>query len=134
MKNKIEKGPIRIRAAIFATALATAVLSTFFVISFSARAAGPKTWDGGGLTNNWSDAANWSDDIIPTSGDDVIFDGTSTKDATIDVDITVSSINIGGGYAGTITQSNSASIQISGCSGKPCFQQSNGTFNGGSST
>ena len=43
------------------------------------------TWDGGGATNNWSEAGNWSGDLVPAAGDNVTFDATSTKNATIDV-------------------------------------------------
>jgi hypothetical protein len=93
-----------------------------------------KTWDGGGTTNNWSEAANWSDDIAPGTGDDVIFDATSTKNATIDTSITVASIKIDTGYSGVISQSDAASITVSGCSGRPCFLQSSGTFNGSANT
>ncbi len=35
-----------------------------------------KTWDGGGSDNNWTTAANWNGDIAPSSGDDLVFDGT----------------------------------------------------------
>src|SRR5436305_7581377 len=66
----------------------------------------PKTWSGAGATNNWSEAANWSDSVVPGSGDTVTFDGTSTKDATIDISISISGIQINSGYAGTITQAN----------------------------
>ena len=38
--------------------------------------AATKTWDGGAGTMNWSDAANWNDDIAPTSADDVVLDNT----------------------------------------------------------
>ncbi len=93
-----------------------------------------KTWDGGGATNNWSEAANWSDDIVPVSGDIVTFDGTSTKDATIDTNISIGALQIAAGYTGTITQSNSASVSISGCPGRACFVQDAGTFNGSSNT
>ena len=93
-----------------------------------------KTWDGGGVTNNWSEAANWSGDTVPAAGDDVTFDATSTKNVMIDTNIHVGSIAIAGTYTGTITQSNTASIQINGCSGRPCFLQSGGTFNGGTNT
>ncbi len=34
------------------------------------------TWDGGGTTNNWSEAANWSGDTLPTSSDSVIFNAS----------------------------------------------------------
>lgn len=39
--------------------------------------AATKTWDGGAGTMNWSDAANWNDDIAPTSADDVVLDNCS---------------------------------------------------------
>jgi len=100
----------------------------------SAEALTPRTWDGGGATNNWSEAANWAGDSVPGAGDDVTFDATSTKNATIDVSINVGSIAIGSGYTGTVTQSNAASIQVSGCSGRPCFRQDGGTFNGSTNT
>jgi len=35
------------------------------------------TWDGGGTTNNWSDAANWVGDVGPVQGDSLVFDGTT---------------------------------------------------------
>ena len=85
------------------------------------------TWDGGGATNNWSEAANWSGDTVPGSIDIVIFDGTSTKDATIDVSINVRGMQINSGYTGTITQSGSSTITA----GDFGFTQSSGTFNGG---
>ena len=85
------------------------------------------TWDGGGATNNWSEAANWSGDTVPGSIDIVIFDGTSTKDATIDVSINVRGIQINSGYTGTITQSGSSTFTV----GDFGYTQSTGTFNGG---
>ena len=33
-----------------------------------------KKWDGGGGDNQWTTAANWTDDIIPVSTDDVLLD------------------------------------------------------------
>jgi len=100
----------------------------------SAKVLTAVTWDGGGATNNWSEAANWSSNIIPAPGDDVTFDATSTKSVTIDASINVGSVFIGSGYAGTITQSNAASIQVNGCNGRPCFRQDGGTFNGSTNT
>ncbi len=32
-----------------------------------------KTWDGGGADANWQTAANWSTDVAPVAGDDLIF-------------------------------------------------------------
>lgn len=32
------------------------------------------SWDGGAGTNSWHDAANWSGDVLPGAGDDVVID------------------------------------------------------------
>jgi hypothetical protein len=47
-----------------------------------------RTWDGGGTTNNWSEAANWSGNLAPATTELVTFDGTSTKYCTIDANVT----------------------------------------------
>ncbi len=86
------------------------------------------TWDGGGSTNNWSEAANWTNDTAPTSSDIATFDSTSTKDVTINANINVAGIDINSGYTGTITQDTSYTITI-GTSG---WDQADGTFTGGS--
>ncbi|HKE55401.1 MAG TPA: hypothetical protein VKB46_01825, partial [Pyrinomonadaceae bacterium] len=85
------------------------------------------TWDGGGATNNWSEAANWSGDVVPGAGDIAVFDGTSTKDAVIDAGFAgaVDGLQINAGYTGTITQAITFSIGNSG------FSQSSGTFTPG---
>ena len=71
-----------------------------------------RTWDGGGATNNWSEPANWSGDVVPTANDDVVFDATSTKNATVDVNSGVRNLNIAAGYTGTITISSSVSLTL----------------------
>ncbi|MBK9162431.1 MAG: hypothetical protein IPM21_00680 [Acidobacteria bacterium] len=106
------------------------------------------TWDGGGTTNNWSEPANWSNDTVPGFGDSVIFDGTSTKNSLIDLDITILTLSINSGYTGTISSGTanltvrSASTQgdgaFTGGSGNITFEttftQSGGTFDGNNST
>ncbi len=49
--------------------------------SFSVSAA-VKTWDGGGADANWTTAANWSTDVAPVAGDDLVFPATSAQLAT----------------------------------------------------
>src|SRR3990170_614008 len=61
-------------------------------------------WDGGGATNNWSEAANWLGDVVPGPADVATFDATSVKAATIDGAINVAGVDINAGYTGTITQ------------------------------
>lgn len=98
-----------------------------------------RTWDGGGVdgtcggagtANNWSCAANWSSDTAPTASDVAIFDGTSTKNATINANISVAGISINAGYTGTITQSSTFTVTV----GSSHYSQAAGTFTGGSGT
>ncbi|CAN5547219.1 hypothetical protein BH10ACI3_BH10ACI3_16850 [soil metagenome] len=86
---------------------------------------GQKTWDGGGVTNNWSEAANWSCDQVPLTSDSVIFDSASSKSVTINTNVTVVNFNINTGYAGTITQ-GSSSLAVT-----TAFTQNAGTLTGG---
>jgi hypothetical protein len=96
-----------------------------------------RTWDGGGVdgtcggagtANNWTCAANWSADTAPTASDIATFDATSTKDATINANISVAGINIASGYTGTITQSSTYTVTV----GSSHYVQADGTFTGGS--
>jgi len=67
----------------------------------------PIIWIGAGLTNLASDPDNWDLGIVPTSEHDVIFDGTSVKNCTWDIDatlVTVNSLMILTGYTGTFKQ------------------------------
>ena len=91
--------------------VATAGATVFLVFSRPASAVN-RTWDGGGVDNNWTTAANWSDDG-PGVADIAVFDGTSTKDATIDAPFNVAGIQINAGYSGTITQA--AGLAYSRC-------------------
>lgn len=81
------------------------------------------TWDGGGVTNNWSDCDNWSTNICPTSLDTITFNGTSTKDAVVDVGFAgvTGDMTMSAGYTGTITLQRDLTV------GR--LTQSSGTFN-----
>lgn len=52
-------------------------------------AAGNIVWDGGGTTENWSDDANCVGNVRPGPADLAVFDGTSSKSATIDISFNV---------------------------------------------
>ncbi|MBI5856912.1 MAG: T9SS type A sorting domain-containing protein [Sphingobacteriales bacterium] len=52
------------------------LLIFLFISCFFNSKAATIYWDGGALTSNWSDAANWSPDGIPTSADDVVLDNS----------------------------------------------------------
>lgn len=88
--------------------------------------AATRTWDGGGTTNNWSEAANWSQDTVPVSNDLARFDGTSTKDAVVDVNFSIFNFETVAGYTGTITLPDGILLQTA--SG---FTFGAGTFQGG---
>ena len=105
------------------------ILATAFFLLSHTGAANNIRWDGGGTTNNWSEAANWSSDTVPGSGDVAIFDGTSTKDATVDPGFagSVAGIQIDSGYTGTITHTSGATLTVGGNG----FVQSVGSFTGG---
>lgn len=100
-----------------------------FALHYEVKAAS-YTWDGGGGDNNWSTAANWSSDTVPGASDIAVFDGTSTKDATIDAGFagTVAGIDINSGYTGTITQATALTV------GTSRFDQEGGAFVGGTDT
>ncbi len=122
---------------IWLPALIIAMVAVFSILPDHLFAA-VRTWDGGGTDgtcgggagdgNKWSCAANWSADTIPTSSDSVVFDGTSTKDATIDASFqgTIIGMTISSGYTGIITQSRN--LVINGT-----YSQADGTFTGGTS-
>lgn len=74
-KLRRSAGSSRIRPTSIAF-VAIVTLAIVFCSSHNASA-GTRTWDGGGATNNWSEAANWSGDTVPDAGDDVVFDTTS---------------------------------------------------------
>lgn len=61
-------------------------------------------WDGGGVTNNWSECANWTSDTCPTGTDTAQFSGASSKLSVIDAGFASTTINISSisGYTGTI--------------------------------
>lgn len=64
--------------------------------ALSAPAAFASTWTG--LTSgSWSDGTNWLDDLAPSSGDAVTFDGNSTGNLaqTLDGDFVIAGITVG---------------------------------------
>jgi autotransporter-associated beta strand protein len=64
-----------------------------------------RIWDGGGSTENWSEAANWVGDVAPIAGNSVVFNGTSIKNSTVDAGFagTIGRLSIDAAYTGTIT-------------------------------
>lgn len=104
------------------------IIAFLFFLTATTVNAAIRTWDGGGATSNWSEAANWSGDVVPTTSDEALFNGTSVKDATVDQNLSVGNVQIAAGYTGTITQP-SANLTVVGI-----FIQSGGNFEGGIGT
>ena len=101
-------------------------LALLLCISSPAHAA-TITWDGGGLTTNWSEAANWSTNTLPTAADVAVFDGTSAKPGVINVNTSVAGLQLAPTYAGVLTQAPARTLTI-GASG---YDQAGATFVGG---
>jgi len=102
------------------------------------------TWDGGGTTNNWSDAANWNPNFVPRDGMDLVFPAgaarkTNTNDLTdLDVDnitfndsgynISGNAINLHNGFTSNSSSSSSQfRVQINLLSQNQTFLVSGGT-------
>ena len=100
-----------------------------FLLATAARVdAATRTWDGGGADTNWSTPANWSSDTLPVAGDTVTFNATSTKNAVVDVAVSVASFQMNAGYTGTV------SLGAGTLAATTSFAQSAGSFSGGGST
>jgi len=86
--------------------------AALFAASFNLSLAATRTWDGEGTTNNWSEAANWSDNTVPVTADAVVFDGTSTKSSTVDAAFTgtVTTLSINSGFNGILTLGRSLTM------------------------
>ena len=88
-----------------------------------------RVWDGGALTNNWFDAANWDSNTLPTTGDDVLIgDLSGTPTITAGSTTTVQSVTAAEKVAfssGTFTTSQlstyHAGIALSGATFSPNF-------------
>ncbi len=68
------------------------------------------TWTNGNGTGIWSDGLNWSTGLIPTPADNVIFDGTSTANCTIDMQADCNDLSVNAGYTGIIDANGNAVI------------------------
>lgn len=59
-----------------------------------------RTWDGGGANSLWSNPANWSGDVLPVQGDDIVFPGSVAKAPVFDAgtNVTFNSLLFGRAY------------------------------------
>ena len=92
-------------------------LSAFILVSsflFTSQALANTCLWSAAAPGNWSDTSNWSScgGLAPQAADDVIFNGTSTFDASIDVGFSgdIHSLTLDTGYSGTITQARTLNV------------------------
>ncbi len=67
-----------------------------------------REWDGGGATNNWSDANNWGGNLLPEPNETVNFDTISIKACNLDIDDTVTSLMMDSAYSGAFSFNSKA--------------------------
>ncbi len=94
-----------------------------FTTSTSITVYADKTWSG---TGTWNTGANWTPAGVPTAGDRVIFDATSTANCTVDVVPAMSGIRVEATYTGTIIQTSGVTIATGGYG----WSMAGGTFTG----
>ena len=74
--------------------------------------ASSNVWAAAG-SGNWNTAANWSLGHVPTSGEDVIFNGsTSNQNATWDISPSVNAIGFMSNYSGTVTMTGQTTTVV----------------------
>jgi hypothetical protein len=84
------------------------LLVALFGLIKSSDAQTTYTWTGGGATTSYTEAANWSGTVVPTTLDNIVFDGTSSKNCDLDDQgsgqgLDVHTMNVTSAYSGTIT-------------------------------
>ncbi|HQR06509.1 MAG TPA: PKD domain-containing protein [Gemmatales bacterium] len=60
-----------------------------------------RIWDGGAVSNNWTNAKNWAGDIAPVAGDDLVFPSNApdkTSDNNFNNGTLFNSLTLAGGY------------------------------------
>lgn len=90
------------------------VVGLMFVVAGNTAYAATKTWDGGGGDGLWTTAANWNDNTLPGSSDDVVLDNTSVSGnyvVTLDGASTRTVRSVQAGYSGN---SNTITLIVSG--------------------
>ena len=69
-------------------------------------------WDGGGVTNNWSEAANWDSDTVPTSDDHVLVRAATTgvTGGAVNASFSLGTIGVTGGAVDTSFDFNTIGV------------------------
>ncbi len=86
------------------------------ISTFSAKAA-TRTWDGGAGTLVWTSAANWSGDVVPVTGDDIIFSTAGTFTITAVPTLSINSLTVSSGTTVTLSGGSPTTLTIGGNAG-----------------
>jgi len=89
------------------------------IMSFKAGSGGggggtTGTWLGTQTSKVWSNTANWANSTLPGASDTVVLNSTNNNNMIIDVDTTVAGFTVSSGYTGSITQSGTRNLTITG--------------------
>ena len=88
-------------------------IALLFFIVFPQPLSAQKTWDGGAGNSDWSAAANWNPDGVPTSSDDVIIDANVEVNISGTTQAEALTLTLGGTVAGAkLTISGEATLRI----------------------
>lgn len=85
----------RVKYALAAPAFVVATVVAQFGFT-SAVSAAPVTWDGGGSDGLFSTAANWSNDTVPTNGDNLIFSATGVANDAVEFENDIAGLSVSG--------------------------------------
>ena len=70
------------------------LVSGFVVLVFIFSNAAVITWDGGGDAVSWNDALNWTGDVLPGAGDDVVLDNLNGVPGSYTVNLPVAAVTV----------------------------------------
>ena len=103
----------------------TGLFSVFWMLFFAANGfAATRTWDGGAGTLVWTTATNWSGDVAPVTGDDVVINTVGTYTITGVPALSLNSLTITSGNV-TFSSGSASTLTIGGILGTD-FAISNG--------
>ncbi len=83
--------------------LLTVLFLVLFVLGSTVAHATTKEWTNGAASGVWNDAGNWSPSGVPTSGDSVLFNATSSDNCSLDVSPSLQALIIDASYGGTLS-------------------------------
>ncbi|MFC1461144.1 hypothetical protein ACFLQR_01320 [Verrucomicrobiota bacterium] len=86
------------------------VLAAVFLVHANFVEAATRTWTAG-AAGNWNTGGNWSGGAVPGSGDDVVFDNSSSANSTVNVDVVINKLTVSN-YTGSIVFATGVSADL----------------------